>query len=441
MKVKTFEGKPGWVVLDVEAQPVDVDRAFDIAQLNYCQQRGIALSEGKTPTEAAFEQRGVKDLDALCAPLALAALLPFALDASGVFPAFLPEPPAGVCVQRGKTAAFRLDVMVRPAFELTSYDPLVLEVYPFTYDTQAVDDQILQLARQYATYENSPEQRPLAPGDAASISFSCSIDGTPIDRLTCEHRIYLVSSGVMPEDFDRNVVGMEPGETKTFTFEATDHEGLSLEMRAYEGMVTVHALQIAHIPQINDAWVAANVAPYTTLAQLKDALATQLDSVRRAQYDDYVRSVAATELAKRFTGMIPEPVLEGAARTFLADLRQQVASQGMRWEDFVVQSGGQDNVNKAVVTQTLQTLKECYALDALFSHEHLTATDADMMDVCAQVNPQNPVQARAMMEEQGFGYTLRESAHRYRANCWLVEHAIIKHIEEPDRPQAYAPEE
>ncbi len=417
--------------LEVEASVEDVERAFAIAQQNFCQQMGIVPADNQSFAEAA-RQRGIADLDVACAPWAVAALIPFVLDACGAYPAFAPAPPEGVDIKRGAGCSFSLDVVVRPVYELSTYEPLELEVYPFSYDAAAVDAQMEQLAKEYATYEETDEQRPVKAGDAVRVTFGCSLDGVPIKELGCERCTYVVGSGAMPEEFDRNIEGMQTGETKTFSFTATSHDGSSLELKTYEGTVSVHALLRALIPNINDAWVAKNIPSCSTVEELRELMASQLDGVRRASYDDYVRTVAASEAATRLVGGISPEVLMGASKTFLADLRQQVAAQGTQWDDFVAQNGGKDKLYETVVSQTHRTLTECYALDAVFAHERLSVSDADILDVCAQINPEDPRGVRAAMESQGFGYTLRESAERFRANCWLVDQAHISHIRESE---------
>ena len=75
--------------------------------------------------------------------------------------------------------------------------------------------------------------------------------------------------------------------------------------------------------------------------------------------------------------------------------------------------------------QTRQSLVQCYSLDAIFRTQGLKVTEQDIKDVCEQINPQLPDEARKMMEEQGYGFSLRESAERYCASKWVVEHAQI----------------
>ena len=124
-------------------------------------------------------------------------------------------------------------------------------------------------------------------------------------------------------------------------------------------------------------------------------------------------------------GHIPDEVFEGTRTKITNDLRQQVSSQGIRWEEFVSRNGGEEQVERNIFMQTRQSLVQCYALDAIFRTQGLKVTEQDIKDVCEQINPQLPDEARKMMEEQGYGFSLRESAERYCASKWVVEHAQI----------------
>ena len=425
MKLTVEQVDDGFVELSVDADADDVERAFSSACRTICQERGISLEAFADDAQAALRSSGASDADELCAARACETLLSFAIDESGVYPAYMPKPPASAELKRGFGMRFKVRVMRRPALELSSYDPVGISVHPFAYDAAVVEGELAALAKRYATYEDVYDDRPLESGDAALISVACTFEGKPLDEVSCERRTYVVGAGAMPADFDDNIIGMRAGQSKTFEFRATDHEGRSLELRTYEATVEVHVLQKEHPAHLDDAWVARFAPPYTTLAELKEAIGSQADGVRRAQYDDYVRSVASHEIAKRLEGAIPETVLREVSRTFASDLRTQVEAGGESWEDFVARSGGAAALSAAIEQQTARTLRECYALDAVFAHEGLHVQERDILEVCSRIDAHHPQQARALFESQGLGFTLRESAERLCANRWIVEHAHI----------------
>ena len=74
----------------------------------------------------------------------------------------------------------------------------------------------------------------------------------------------------MPDGFDENIIGMNVGETKTFTFEGPgiDDDGNEI-VETIECTVTVKEIQKKVVPAIDDAWVAKYMPMYKDAAALR----------------------------------------------------------------------------------------------------------------------------------------------------------------------------
>ena len=172
------------------------------------------------------------------------------------------------------------------------------------------------------------------------------------------------------------------------------------------------------------------------LADLRAKIAENSDSQRRVYYEDYKRNFAASELAKRFEGSIPDEIYEGTRGDVLRQMKNNVQQQGVTWEDFVQQQGGEQQVGMFLMLETRQQLVQGYALDAYYRHFNLSYTDQDVLEVCKSINPRQPERLRKQLEAGGLGFSLRESAQRLCAAKHLVEHADIKVKGEDDEEPA-----
>ena len=63
------------------------------------------------------------------------------------------------------------------------------------------------------------DPKPLEKGDSCMIAMKCTENGEELAGLTTDGRTYTAGMGYMPEGFDEGILGMQPGETRTFTFE------------------------------------------------------------------------------------------------------------------------------------------------------------------------------------------------------------------------------
>ena len=290
---------------------------------------------------------------------------------------------------------------------------------PFEIEQAEVEEQIAQIAESYAEFV-SDEPHPVAKGDGFLLALEAFQNGEKMDNLSTE--------GLMPEDFEKHLIGMNVGETKSFSF---DLPGMNADDKGdtVDCTVTVKEMQKKVVPAIDDEWVAKNLPMYRDAAALRGGITDRLTADRRAQYEAYKLQVAASELAKRFEGRIQDEVYEAMQQTLVSNLRGQLQQQGIPFEQFVQSLGGEQQFGMIMMMQTREMLVQGYALDALFRHEKMTLTAA-----CRSMNPQNPDAVKREMQENGRGFALREAAERMKANQWLLDHAIVN-VEQPAEQQ------
>ena len=416
MKVTQKKLDDGRLLIDAVASTAEVSNALNNAHLAFAQQMGMRPEKDKTVAQAAEERMGIKDLDSVVMNQAVEALVPFAIDKVGVIPAFPPQPEPKTALKRGQTFQFGLHLTPKPDYELTSYEPVSITIQEVSIDERQVDEQINQVAERYAEFV-ADDPHPVRKGDSCLLAMESYENGEKLPGLTTDARTYSAGAGLMPDGFDENIIGMDVGETKTFTFEGPgiDDEGNEI-VETIECTVTVKEIQKKVAPVIDDAWVAKFMPMYKDVAAMRD-------DIRRG------------ELAKRFKGSIADEVYESMSRNLMNNMRAEVEQQNMTWDQFVEQQGGEQQFNMMMMMQTRQMLVQGYALDALFRHEGLVVSDEDVQEACAAMNPQNPQGVRRQMEESGRGFALREAAERIKANKWLLEHADIT-VKDPNETPA-----
>ena len=435
MKVIKKKGENGLIHLDATASTSDVSEALNNASIQFCNQMGIYPTEGKTPAQAASEQMGIKDLDQAVVQQAAEMLIPKAVSKHNIIPAYNPEIKAKSMLRRGRTFQFELDVMPKPKYELTSYEPVSFTIEPFEEVEEAVDREIAKFAEMYSGYEKT-DAKPIEKGDNVLIKIDATKDGEPVPGLTTSGRTYTVGEGYMPTGFDDGIYGMEPGDVRTFKFEGPGLDANDNEiMEEYEATVELLEMQKKVAPVIDDEWVKSNVPMARDLADLRAQIGKDINGQRRKSYEDYKRNYAASELAKRFQGSIPDEIYEAERVEILRKLQMQVSQQGMSWDQFLQQQGGEQQVGMMLMLETREQLIQGYALDAYYRHHGLSFTEEDLNDVCASINPRNPNGVRRQMEAAGLGYALRESAERLAAVKHLVANSEIKTTDENDEAE------
>lgn len=426
MKVVKKKGENGHISLDVTASSSEVSEALNQASIAFCAQMGIRPMKGKTPQQMASEVLGIKNLDQAVAIQATEMLVAPALNKHNLIPAFTPTPIADAPIKRGKAYQFQLDVLPKPQYELKDYGPVKFTVQEFQSDEEEVDRQIGELVRQYTVWVDSGDTNPLGTKESCKLKIHAEKDGEVIPGLTTEGRTYTTGEDLMPPGFDEGILGMNVGETRSFSFEGPGLDADMNEiMETFDVTVTLLEKQKEVVPVADDEWVERFMPMYSSYEDMRAKIGEKVDAERRKYYEDYKRNQAARALAERFEGSIPDEIYEGAMHEEQKKLRQQVAKTGKTWEQFCEEQGGEQQVGMLLMVSMRQSLVQGYCLDAYYRHMGLSYTEQDLDDSCFQLNPQNPHGLRLQMERNGLGFALREAAERLCACKHLVEHAEI----------------
>ena len=425
MKVTKKKLDDGKLMLEAVATAEEVDKALHQAQLRFANQMGLRPERDKTIAQVAEERMGIKDLDSVVNSQAIDNLVPFAIDKKGITPAFPPQALPSSTLKRGREFAFRVTVLPKPEYELESYDPVDITVPPFKTDDAAVQKALDEFAENYAQFEKT-DPHPVEKGNHILLKIEASENGKRLEGLCTEGRTYTTGMGYMPDGFDENILGMNVGETKSFSFDGPgfDEEG-NPKTETVDCTVTILEMQKRVVPAITDEWVKTYMPMYPSAEALRGEFEKSINGERKRQYDDYVRNVAASKLAERFKGRISDAVYEAMRDNIMNNLQKTLEQQEISFDDFVEQNGGKQMFDMQVMMQTRQNLVQGYALDALFRHEHLVVSDEDINDACTMMNPRDPRAVRRELESTGRNFALRETAERVCANKWLVDHANI----------------
>lgn len=432
MKVKQKKLADGKIELIATATAEEVNKAYDYVESSFAAKLGLRPDGEKSAEQAIKEHLKLKDVASVMQPQVMEALVPFALDAKDIVPISVPTPTSADTLKRGKPYSFKVSFTPKPDVELSSYEPVEITVPKFEYDQSEIGRRLTQITHTYPDFVTD-DPRPVAKGDSCLIALKATHNGEEVKNLTTDARVLTTGEGYMPEDFERNIYGMNVGDTKSFSFEAPswDDEGNTIT-ETYECTVTIKEIKKVVYPELTDEWISTHMPMYDSVDALKKEVRASVEGTARHEYDLQVMGVAQSALAERVVGKIPDEAYEETARSIDQTLRAQLAQQGQDYDEFVKQQGGEQAFNIGLMMQARQTLRCDYALDAVFNHMGLALTDDDIQNACAELNPQNPWAVRQNMEQSGRGFALRDVARRYAASKYVVEHAKITYADQKD---------
>lgn len=279
-----------------------------------------------------------------------------------------------------------------PKYTLTSYEPLEVTLPRPRVPEALVDAQIEKLLEPLAEYHEIAEDRGVGRGDYLVVTtFDAALDGAPARNFILQHSIYHVGAGEMPVAFDEELLGMKPDETKDVVAHIKTPLAKEGDTSALTMRVLVEKILRIVTPELTDELVAEHFAPFTTVKEFREDVASKFGLPDMKRDDPHFPDVVLTELAKR---LVEEP-----------DPADRMEGQPMA------------------------ALRATCAIDALADHLDFELTDEQITAQMPGDDAEQREKIRKQLEEQGMGDQARIFARREAALSWLVNNSTVKYAE------------
>ena len=247
----------------------------------------------------------------------------------------------------------KLQVAGYPHFEIKTADlnapqiefSATFEVYPevklgsiggesvsrasFTLSDADVEDTINTLRKQRAEFKKA--DRAAQNDDQVRIDFTGKLDGVVFEGGEAKDFAVVLGAGRMLPDFEKAIVGMKAGETKSFdmTFPA-DYHGKDVAGKQVTFTITVHAVEAPHLPEVDAEFAKSLGMADGDVSKLKAEIRDNIG--REAQRRVKVRNKdSAMDVLLKIAQLdVPKALLESESQHLMQQTMQDMEARGMK---------------------------------------------------------------------------------------------------------------
>jgi trigger factor len=298
-----------------------------------------------------------------------------------------------VTVEEGKALTFTASFDTVPSFEPGDLSTLSLRRPSSAVEDQAVVLALERLRERGARFE-PVEGRGVVEGDTVTIDLTRNKDAHT--DVSVE-----LGSKANPPGFDAELLGMEPGATKTFglTYPA-DYaiKEMAGQDVAYE--VTVKGIRRRVLPALDDEF-AKDLGDFATLDALRARVREDLEHEARHAAERDVRAALMKQLAARLPFEAPGSLVEREVDRRIEEFAHRLMDQnvdprqaGIDWTAF---RDSQKDVAREAVASAI-------VLDEVARREKLEVSEGDMEQEIARYaerSGRTPAAVRAALEKEG----------------------------------------
>lgn len=199
-------------------------------------------------------------------------------------------------------------------------------IYELTGDD--VDNTILTLRKQRATYEQV--ERAAQNDDQVRIDFVGKLDGEVFQGGEAKDYPVVLGAGRMLPEFEAAIIGMKPGETKSFdmTFPA-DYHGKDVAGKQVTFTITLNKVEAPKLPEVDAAFCLSIGIEGGDVAKLDEEIRANLqrEISRRLKLRNKEAAMAALLNVAQFD--LPTSVLEMEKQELMQQTVREMESRGM----------------------------------------------------------------------------------------------------------------
>jgi trigger factor len=332
-------------------------------------------------------------------------------------------------LEDGKPLHFKAAFEVLPDFSIDGYRDVKVEKPSAELSDAEVDAELARIRDSRSTMEPVTEERPLADGDFAQISFTGNVqpaegevEAAAPQPVSGQDVMVQVGGPNTLDSFNAALRGATVGQQ--LKFEVSYPPDFS--ERQLAGKRVAYDLEVKGIkkkiePELNDEF-AKELGQYESLAdftrQLREHLA--LDKQRRVKSETTNRLLDA--LVTRFEFPVPESLVQQQIDARLDRGLRALASQGMRTED--MRNLDFDRLRAAQRPSATAEVKGSMLLDRIADAENVTVPEEDVENELQAISLQmrEPLDAlRSRLTEDGSLARIRERLRREKMGTLLYE--------------------
>lgn len=294
---------------------------------------------------------------------------------------------------------FNATIPLPPEVQIGDYQGIEVRRTLVPITDQMIESELTRMQEQAARFEEVPSAA--QEGDRIQASVKITVEGEVVEEAQGQNT-WLIVGANFPE-FDQNVIGIAPGEERTFTFTyPAEMEDEAKAGKQAEGIVAVQRVQRRLVPDLDD--VFAQSLGHTDLAELKGELRRQLEEMATRQADDFVERELLEQAVTRASIDFPDAMVDEEVAASMDGLIKEVERRRITLDDYL-QSAGKSlsELESELAEDSRRKIKNSLVLMKIAEENQIAVTpedvDAEVRRRALAVSA-DPAMMRRLIEEQ-----------------------------------------
>ena len=274
-----------------------------------------------------------------------------------------------------KNRPFTYDATIEVTPELNSIDfkRIPIEKTLYKASDEELDVQLKMLQKNMARHEPLEKVRPAVKDDIVLIDYEGFENVQPIEdaQKTTDFSLK-IGEGRIHEDFDAQLIGMNPGDEKNITVQfGEDYFNKKLAGRKVTFKIQLKEIRKELFPDIDDSF-AKSLGPYKNLDELKEKITENLQGGYDKRAEQEVNEQIFTALLKKTGFEVPDCLVENELTSIVKETEQSFAARNMNLDDVGL---NEDKMREKYRDVAIKQVKRQLILNKIIDQEELILSD------------------------------------------------------------------
>ena len=376
MSVKSCEKlEKSKIALTIEVGSEAFEAAVNKAYLKMRGKINIAgFRPGKAPRKMIESMYGVEVFYEEAVNIILPEAYESAVKEQGLEVVGYPDVEVVECGKEGVT--FKATVAVYPEVKLGQYKGLEAPKAEVKVMAADVNARLKEMADRNSRLVSV--ERAVKKGDTATIDFEGFDNGVAFDGGKGENFNLEIGSGSFVPGFEEQLIGMKAGAEKDIDITFPENYTPELAGKPVVFHVKVNEVKAKEVPAIDDEF-AKDVSEFDTLKDLKADLKKKITAERKEAAQRAFEDALMQKVADGIECEIPDEMIEMQANRMMDGFKQQMASQGIAFEQYLQMTGSTEAEFMAqAYGPAMGQIKMDLAVEAIIKAEGIDASEEEI---------------------------------------------------------------
>lgn len=280
-----------------------------------------------------------------------------------------------------KDLTFTVTYDVFPTVKIEKLDEIAIEEPVVEIGEEELNTELQQIRERNAMVVDKKDDEAAAKDDIATVNY-CELadDGSELEGTQRQDFVFTIGSGQNIFKFDNDVVGMKKNETKeiTKTYDA-DFEDKDLAGTTKKIKVTVTALKIRNLPDLDDELAQDVNEKYNTLEDMKTDIKRNMEAIKERRVNEIKSNALLEQLVEKNQFDLPKSMIRAELDHRWRMMAQQFGTTTEQLDKLVASSGqSKETMLTEWTGDAEKMLKSRIVVESLLKDRNITVTPEEI---------------------------------------------------------------